>query len=330
MWIRRKDTVIPLCSKLKSYREFSSVQFIIAFIFTSLFLAGSLSCGRQEAAETALPKNSPPRIISVKILPESPNTQSVFNLLIESHDPDHDRVLYRYQWLKNEDGITGENGEILRGIHLKKGDLIRVKVVPSDGKIEGEPFLSSPVKIINSPQVIEEVRIEPKIAYANGDLKAIVRSHNADGDPINLSYKWEKNGIVLSEENTEVFARGRFKRGDTIAVTVTPNDMESMGMPKKSEPVTIANSPPIIISSPPNKTDGNIYTYQVTANDPDNDPVIFTLKTAPKGMEIDKETGLIRWEIQRGDQGTQSIEIQASDGGGSKCFQRYTLSIEVK
>jgi hypothetical protein len=232
--------------------------------------------------------------------------------------------------LKNEDGITGENREILRGIHLKKGDFIRVKVTPSDGKIEGEPFLSPPVKIISPPQVIEEVRIEPKIAYANGDLKAVVRSHNADGDPINLSYKWEKNGVVLSEENTDVFARGRFKRGDTIAVTVTPNDVESVGMPKKSEPVTIANSPPIITSSPPNKTNGNIYTYQVTANDPDNDPVIFALKTSPKGMGIDKETGLIRWEIRKEDQGTQSIEVQASDGGGSKSYQRYTLSVEVK
>jgi hypothetical protein len=330
MWIRRKDIFIPLCNKLKSYREFSPLQFIIAFIFTSLFFAGSLSCGRQEAAETTLPKNSPPRIISVKILPESPNTQSVFNLLIESYDPDYDRVLYHYQWLKNDEEITGENREILRGIHLKKGDLIRVKVTPSDGKINGETFLAPPVKIINSPQVIEEVRIEPKIAYANCDLKAFVKSHDADGDSMNYSYKWEKNGVVLSEENTDVFTRGRFKKGDTIAVTVTANDVESIGMPKKSEPVTIANSPPIITSSPPNKTNGNIYTYQVTANDPDNDPIIFALKTAPKGMEIDKETGLIRWEIRKEDQGTQSIEIQASDSGGSKSFQRYTLAIEFR
>lgn len=330
MWIRRKDTVIPLCNKLKSYREFSSFQVIIAFILTSFFLAGSLSCGRKEATETTLPKNSPPRIISVKILPESPNPQSVFNLLIESHDPDYDRVLYHYQWLKNDEGIDGENKEILRGVHLKKGDLIRVKVTPSDGKIEGEPFLSSPVKIINSPQVIEEVRIEPKMAYANCDLKAFVKSRDADGDSTNYSYKWEKNGVVLPEENTDVFVQGRFKKGDTIAVTVTPNDVESLGMPKKSEPVTIANSPPIITSSPPNKTSGNIYTYQVTANDPDNDPIIFALKTAPKGMEIDKETGLIRWEIRKGDQGTQSIEIQTSDSGGGKSFQRYTLSIELR
>jgi hypothetical protein len=86
----------------------------------------------------------------------------------------------------------------------------------------------------------------------------------------------------------------------------------------------------MIISSPPNKTDGNIYTYQVKADDPDNDPIIFSLKTAPKGMEINRETGLIRWEVRKGDQGTQSVEIEASDSEGAKSFQRYTLSVEFR
>lgn len=330
MWAKKKDIFIPLCNKLKSYRALSPLQFIIAFSLTAIFLAGSLSCGRQEAAKSTLPTNSPPRIISVRILPESPDTRSVFNLLIESYDPDNDRVLYHYQWLKNDEGIAGENREILRGIPLKKGDLIRVKVTPSDGKKEGEPFLSSPVKIIHSPEVIEEVRIEPKIAYSNCDLRAFVKSHGADGDSVNYSYTWEKNGVVLSEESTDVLARGQFKRGDTIAVTVTPNDVESADTSRKSEPVTIANGPPIITSSPPHKTNGNTYTYQVAANDPDNDPIIFTLKTAPQGMEIDKETGFVRWEIRKGDQGTQSIEIQASDSEGAKSFQRYTLSIKFR
>lgn len=330
MWTKKKDTFTPLCNKLKSYKSFSCLQFVIAFSLASLFLAGNLSCGRQEGTGTTLLKNSPPRITSVRVLPENPDTKSVFNLLIESYDPDNDRVLYRYQWLKNDEGIAGENKEILRGIRLKIGDLIRVKVTPSDGKIEGEPFLSSPVKVVLSPEIIEEVRIEPRIAYSNCDLKAFVKSHGSDGDSVNYSYKWEKNGVVLSEENTEVLAQGRFKRGDTIAVTVTPHDVESEGMPRRSEPVTIANGPPIITSSPPHKANGNIYTYQVTANDPDNDPIVFVLKTAPKGMEIDKETGLVRWEIRKEDQGTQSIEIQTSDSEGAKSFQRFTLSIELR
>lgn len=66
------------------------------------------------------------------------------------------------------------------------------------------------------------------------------------------------------------------------------------------------------------------------AEDPDGDPIIFTLKTGPKGMDIDKDTGLLRWEVRKGDQGTHPIEIEASDRDGAKSFQRYTLDIQFR
>ena len=325
-----KDAFIPSCNKLKSDRK-SSLSQRVTLVVALLLLAGSFACEKEKKlSRTGSPENPPPRIASLKILPESPNKGSVFSLMIEGYDPNYDRILYRYQWLRNDEEINGENKEILRDVPLKKGDLIRVKVTPSDGKTEGQTFLSPPVKIVNSPPVIKEIGIEPKIAYANCDLKAFVKGYDADGDSINYSYRWEKNGVVLSEENADTLTRNRFKRGDSIALTVTPNDGEISGTGKRAESVLVANSPPMIISSPSNKTDGNTYTYQVKADDPDGDPIIFSLKTAPKEMEINRETGLIRWEIQKGNQGTQSVEIEASDSEGAKSFQRYTLSVEFR
>ena len=55
--------------------------------------------------------------------------------------------------------------------NFKKGDIIQVKVTPSDGKENGKPFLSTPVKILNSPPVIQEVWIEPKMPTAKDNLK---------------------------------------------------------------------------------------------------------------------------------------------------------------
>ena len=220
--------------------------------------------------------------------------------------------------------------ESLKIGNFKKGDFVRVKVIASDGKALGEPFLSDPVKISNMPPVVEEVNIEPKSAYANSDLKAVVKSSDPDGDSVNYLYKWEKNGAVLSEKDASILEPNQFKRGDSITVTVTPDDGEASGKPKKSEAMIIANSPPIIVSSPPANLKGNIYTYQMKVEDSDNDPIIFTLKTAPKGMVINKETGLIQWEVLREDQGKHLIEIEASDPEGAKSFQRYTLSIESR
>ena len=142
--------------------------------------------------------------------------------------------------------------------------------------------------------------------------------------------QWAKNGVVLNEERGETLEEGRFKKGDSIAVIVTPDDRETLGAPKKSEPLIISNSPPLILSSPPTSVEKTTYIYQVRANDPDNDPIAFTLKSSPKGMEMDKNTGLIRWEIRKEDKGTHSVEIEVSDDSGAKSIQRYTLTIDFK
>jgi hypothetical protein len=287
----------------------------------------NLSC--EHSGDLKPKANSPPVITSVKILPKTPYNQSELNAIVQCQDPDRDPVTFRYQWMRNGEDIAGENKNVLASNNFKKGDLIQVRVTPSDGKVEGKSFSSDPLKILNSPPMIQEVHIEPVAACADDDLKVLVKGSDPEGDPVNYSYQWEKNGVILSEKKKDILEKGHFKKGDSIAVVVTPDDGESTGVSKKSEPIIITNSPPIIVSNP-NKTDGNIYTYQVKANDPDSDPITFRLKTAPKEMEIDKETGLIRWEIRKGDRGTQLIEIEASDSEGAKSIQRYTLSIDVR
>ncbi len=302
----------------------------IALVLLFLILCSNLSCGGPDGTEPKALSNTPPSITSIRIMPENPNRESTLSLVIQSKGPDGNPVAYHYQWLRNSGEMAGQDKNVLKCNDLKKGDLIQVRVIPSDGKVNGEPFLSPPVKIPNSPPVIQEVRIEPKVAYASDNLRVIVKGFDEDGDSVNYAYQWEKNGAILTEENREVLEKGQFRKGDSIAVIVTPNDGESKGVPKKSDPIIISNSPPIIISTPPDKVDENVYTYQVKANSPNDNPVIFTLKTAPKGMEINKETGLIRWEIRKNDKGKHTVEVEVSDDSGAKSRQRYTLEIDFR
>jgi hypothetical protein len=303
---------------------------ILTFLSLLFSLTGILSCGKEKGAEFKSKTNSPPVMTSVNILPEKPNKESELNLSIQSKDPDGDPITYQYQWLRNDEEIIGEKQNTLKKVNFKKGDLIRVRVTPSDGKVNGRPFLSAPVKVLNASPVIQEVWIEPKVAYVTDRLKANVKSSDLDGDFIYYTYQWEKNGGVLNEERGEFLERGRFKKGDSIAVIVTPDDREILGTSKKSEPLVISNSPPLIVSSPPTHVEKATYIYPVIANDPDNDPITFTLKSGPKGMEINRNTGLIRWEIQREKKGSHSIEIEAADNEGAKSLQRFTLNVEFK
>ena len=298
----------------------------ILTVLLLLFL-GVLTCAKGKEGEVKTKTNSPPVITSVSILPEKPTKESELNLSIQSKDPDGDPITYQCQWMRNDEEIIGEKQNTLKKYNFKKGDLIRVRVTPSDGKANGMPFLSPPLQILNSPPIIQEIWIEPKVAYVTDRLKAYAKSFDSDGDFIYLTYQWEKNGVVLNEERGEFLERGQFKKGDSIAVIVTPDDRETLGTPKKSEPHIISNSPPLIVSSPPPSVEKSTYIYQVEANDPDNDPITFTLKSGPKGMEMDKNTGLIRWEIRREDKGKHSVEIEVSDSEGARSIQRYTLTV---
>jgi len=307
----------------------SLFKIIIFLLLTALFSI-LLSCRGQKTETSSSRTNSPPLITSVNILPEKPTKKSELNLSIQSKDPDGDPITYQYQWIRNDEEILGENKNTLKSGNFKKGELIQVRMTPSDGKVNGTPFLSIIVKILNSPPVIQEVRIEPKVAYVTDHLKTYVKSSDPDGDFIYYTYQWEKNGVVLNEERGETLERGQFKKGDSIAVIVTPDDRETLGTSKKSENLIISNSPPIILSSPPTSVEKTTYIYQVRGNDPDDDPMTFILKSGPKGMEMDKRTGLIKWEIRKEDKGDHSVEIEVSDDAGAKSIQRYILTINFK
>lgn len=308
------------CLKLRS----------VAFVLLLIALIGIVSCEGKKSEISASKTNSPPSIISVTVVPEKPTIENELSLSIQSKDSKGDPISYRYQWIKNEEEIIGENQSVLKRGNFRKGDLIRVRVTPSDGKLTGAPFLSSAVKIHNTPPAVQEVWIEPNVACVTDNLKAKVKGSDPEGDFVYYNYQWEKNGSVLLDEGKETLAKGRFKKGDSIVVIVTPDDRDALGTPKRSQPLLISNSPPQIISSPPTSVEKTTYIYQIKTIDPDNDPITFALKSAPPGMVIDKKTGEIRWEIRKEYKGSHSVEIEVSDSEGARSKQRYTLTIDFK
>ena len=304
---------------------------ILVFVVAGIFFIGlAFSCGKERAAEPPTKKNSPPVMTSVQILPAKPTAKNDLSLLVQCTDPDGDPITYEYQWLRNDEEISGENKNVLATARFRKGDFFRVRVVAGDGKEKGEPFLSPAVRMVNSPPVIQEVSLEPSVLHAQDHPKVSVKGEDKDGDSIYYTYQWELNGDPVPEERGEKLERAPLKKGDRISVLVTPDDRETLGTPMKSDPVRVVNSPPAIVSSPPTSPEGNLYLYQVQVNDPDQDPITFTLQQGVRGMTIDTKTGLLRWEIRPEDKGAHTLVIEASDNEGAKSIQRYSLGVDFK
>lgn len=83
---------------------------------------------------------------------------------------------------------------------------------------------------------------------------------------------------------------------------------------------------PAIVSAPLTEVaEENRYLYQVEISNPDQFPVQFFLETAPAGMVVDSEHGLVEWPVPL--LGVHRIEIVAVDSRGRLDIQIYDLSV---
>ncbi|MGH9938902.1 MAG: putative Ig domain-containing protein, partial [Blastocatellia bacterium] len=87
------------------------------------------------------------------------------------------------------------------------------------------------------------------------------------------------------------------------------------------------NRPPVIASAPPiTAQPGVAYSYQAQVSDPNNDPLVFSLSSAPSGMTINT-AGLITWTPEAGQVGDAAVTLQVSDGRGGVASQSYTINV---
>jgi hypothetical protein len=99
------------------------------------------------------------------------------------------------------------------------------------------------------------------------------------------------------------------------------------GRPLISDAIVIANAPPSITSTPTGLISEGRYQYLVTAIDADRDVLSYTLEKAPRGMTIDKGTGLIQWQLSAGMSGSYHVRVVVEDGQSGHAFQEFDLNI---
>lgn len=95
-----------------------------------------------------------------------------------------------------------------------------------------------------------------------------------------------------------------------------------------SEP-SLVNQAPIIYSTPITiAIVGIAYIYNVTATDPDNDTLTYSLTTYPNGMTINPVNGLIWWIPTSAQVGSNSITVIVSDGALSDT-QSFAITVST-
>ncbi|MBI3596079.1 MAG: cadherin repeat domain-containing protein [Nitrospirae bacterium] len=174
-----------------------------------------------------------------------------------------------------------------------------------------------------SPE-IASLEFSPQPAYANNALTIIVKSKNPGGPQRHYSYQWQKNGQIIEAATENILTSAEFKKGDNIAVTVTPEDGQKQETPVTSDPITIQNSDPMItsiaVAPNPLHKQGTVQAV-VKGYDVDGDPVNYMYQWFKNGTEIQNQTGatLDSALIAKGD--VVEVQVTPSDTetkGGSR------------
>lgn len=87
------------------------------------------------------------------------------------------------------------------------------------------------------------------------------------------------------------------------------------------------NEPPVFAGTPLDVVlEGELYSYQAVANDPDGDAVTFALRSGPEGMTV-SPAGLVQWQTPVGSAELYEIEIEANDSRGAQTLLSWMVTV---
>lgn len=293
-----------------------------------LFASALIGCGQQpvgsrQPAGSAAETTTAMPIVAVRVFPEGPTPQSTLEAHVRFSGGQSVPVIY--QWLRNDVPIPGAIGPTLGSEDLRKGDLISLHVrVAQSG---GEGVKSDAVVVGNTAPVGEWVGITPNPANSSSTLEAVVQAKDRDQDQLIYAYRWSVNGETVVGQDSPSLDKRCFRRGDRVQASATPFDGTEWGKETISQPVVIKNSPPMIVSMPPERLASTNYRYEVKAEDADGDSLRFSLQgNVPPGMKIDAETGVVEWQmVIPTEAATWEYGVSVADSEGLKVTQKITL-----
>jgi len=308
-------------------RLISLHKFLISIVALSLLF----SCSREKSADVGKQKPSAIEKGDVSRTPEQQGiiSSAIYALEITPSEGARNAIFYlnpsgftlsdaKIEWLVNGSPVVSPEPTRFIAAETSKGDTVRAKALIQDREI-----FSNTVTIKNAPPELTKVKLMPEVFKIGDRLYIDASASDMDEDPVTILYEWTKNGEPAGNRKQ---IGTSIKRGDKVSIKITPFDGEDYGRSIILHR-EIRNLPPMIIEDKKCNFDGNVYTYQIKATDPDNDPLTYSLKSAPQGMTIDPSTGLIKWDVPPEFKGKTPITVSVTDGHGGEALQIFTIEI---
>jgi DNA-binding beta-propeller fold protein YncE len=160
----------------------------------------------------------------------------------------------------------------------------------------------------NSAPVIDAVSVDPSTPRTNDTVRAVVSAHDAEGDALTYTYRWSRNGVVLTGETgatLDLSKPGNGDKGDQMTLEVTASDGQLASAPA-SLSFSVANSAPTVVVSLNTKTPGkhDVVTATASGTDADGDALTYTYTWTLRGIVVRATTTSVT---------TDSFDLRGSD-----------------
>lgn len=197
---------------------------------------------------------------------------------------------------------------------------------------EGSQTIGGTAGAVNHPPVIKAASIMPSPLTLSRPLTVRVEAQDLDLNTLSFRYRWLVNGQVMAGQTRESFQPELLKRGDQVAVEVTPFDGRIEGAPFLSAPASVGNTAPMVshvIVDFDHQAQGRRLLAIVDVVDPDHDPVSLTYRWRKDEtvLKEGEENTLDLAGLTAKD--TIQVDVTASDGtpdGTATVTERFALS----
>ena len=209
-------------------------------------------------------------------------------------------------------------------IEIRQGSTVLESISLFDGTYTsgGFGFYNYSQGLVEYTGFTREVLATRTYAY---DVDAI----DPDGDPLAFSLVIAPTGMTIDAGTGEITWPVTSNEVGSHEVTVRVEDGRG-GFDEQSYTIDVSeNHPPEITSTPvTDATEGELYTYDVEATDPDvGDALTFSLDVTPNSMSINSDTGLIQWTPGGAQVGNNPVTVRVEDAGGLFDTQNFTVAV---
>ncbi|HEY5665790.1 MAG TPA: putative Ig domain-containing protein, partial [Gammaproteobacteria bacterium] len=262
------------------------------------------------------PSNQAPAIDSAPVT--AANVGELYTYDVNASDGDGDTVTYTL--LAQPLGMAISAGSGLISWTPSAGQVgsnnVTVRASDGNGGIDDQSFSIT----VTGGNASPTINSTPVTTATVGQLYSYdVNATDGDGDTLTYSLDAQPLGMSINAGSGVISWTPSAGQEGSQSVTVRVSDGNG-GVDTQSFSVNVAAAPPPVNSAPTidsapveTATEGQAYTYDVNASDPDGDTLTYSLDIPIAGMTINASTGLIQWTPASNQIGNAMVVARATD-----------------